>query len=188
MTGIESRLTRSREVLVRGWVAFNSLENRSPDAAKAMQEVWRRPARHNVRIERAALRYTVILDGHCRNLTMHGRHRTFLVPPLSDPAKRYDIEAAVRTIPDLVPFTQDECERIRGSQFYTDGYHTGPQDISNTEPELLARWHEWLWTPKDDPSQRASEPNPEAEALAAGYTRLAEAMLGAVVLWQASYS
>lgn len=173
-------------------IALTRLES-SGRAAGQMYEAWRRPVRHNRRIEREVLWHTVHLIKDCRDLLEWHRDDSFVTLPLPDPAKRYDIEAAIRTIPALIPFTQYECEAIRSSEQYrdrffsADGYENGVRGIGITQPELLARWHEWLWVSKE-PSQRAAEPNPEAQALYAGYTRLAEGMLGALAIWQSSIS
>ncbi len=184
-------LVVSREVLsLDEQIALIRLES-SGRAASQMHEAWGRPVRHNRRIEREILWHTVHLDKDCRDLLEWHKGDSFVTPPLPDPAKSYDIEAAIRTIPALIPFTQYECEAIRSSEQYRDMYFSADSyendipGIGITQPGLLARWHEWLWARKGEPPQRAV-PNPEAEALAAGYTRLAEAMLGAVAIWRAS--
>jgi hypothetical protein len=164
---------------------FDLIGSSLPEAVERMQEAWRRPVRHNRKIERAALTSTVRIERYCRHLLM-GDMGSFLTPPLPDPAKRYDIESAIRTIPSVIPFTRYECESIRDTKWDEAGFYAGVDDDPGiTRPELLTRWHEWLWTPKADSGQRTDEPNPEAQALAASYARLSEGMLGALAIWRA---
>src|ERR1700757_2867070 len=94
-----------------GAVTINlSLLNwQSGKAAKEMREVWRRPVRHNRRLQQLALADTVGIGTTCRILLRLHEPGPFITPPLPDPAKRYDIEAAIRTIPNLIPFTEQEC-------------------------------------------------------------------------------
>jgi hypothetical protein len=186
MTELESRIRTA--LGIDEWTVFDLLESNAAGAVEQMNNAWHRPVRHNRKIERLALTRTVNTEKYCRHIVATNAKESFVTPPLPDPAKRYDIEAAIRTIPDLIPFTWRECELIRGTKKDEAGYYGGiDDDPSNERPELLSRWHEWLWTPKS-PGERAAVPNPEAEVLAIGYACLAEGMLGATAIWRASVS
>lgn len=169
--------------------AYARLEAGPAFAAARMQAAWQRTVRHNRRIEREVLWFTVYIERDCRFLVNRPARGRFLARPLSDATKRYDLEAAIRTIPELIPFTENECQAVRNSQqprdlfFYADGYENEVEGIALHQPALVARWHQWLWAPKRNKCDHA-HPNPEAEVLAAGYRRVGEAMLGAAEEWR----
>ena len=100
-------------------------------------------------IERQALRYAVALEMRCETATsVSSREVPYPMLPLQrglgEPKARYDVEAACRMIPRLLPYTDLDLLDLRSVLGYSIDYH--PRIPSGERaPELFARWHNWLW-------------------------------------------
>ena len=107
-----------------------------------LDESRERPVRHNMGLERTALWHAVALEAHCEKAV--DRDLDFRVLPISpevgSPVVRYDVEAGILMIPRLLPFTNLDLPRLRAA---SEG--TYPEGMAEREPELVARWHRWLW-------------------------------------------
>ncbi|HTW43108.1 MAG TPA: hypothetical protein VMD79_12405 [Solirubrobacteraceae bacterium] len=145
------------------------------EALSSMQEVWRRPVRHNMRIEQDALTDTTHVLQDCRLLI--AQEGGAQVRMSHDPHQRYEVEAAIRTIPALVPFTAEECRNLRENETRVVEHDMYVIEYPRQYQYLVERWHKWLWSPKE-PGSRAQSPNPDAELLAYSYERLANALNG----------
>lgn len=151
-------------------------ELHAKSAARWMTEAWRRPVHQNRRIENTALWYAMSLEERCRPGVADEPWRD-LLQATNTPSTRYEIEAAVRCLPLMLPFTGDELDSLRTA--------SGAQDIEFAQGTLIShsslfsRWALWLWNVSTT-SQRWT-PNREAQAFAEGCERLA-ASIGAVLL------
>jgi hypothetical protein len=117
--------------------------------ASHLERARKRPVRHNLSIERTALWHTLRLDQDCMRI-LDPTDRIHLLRPQSDDAKvRYEIEAAIRTIPEVLPFTTHERETLRASKSYNS---LRREEVIAEQPALAAQWHKWLWTPQNIPS------------------------------------
>jgi hypothetical protein len=90
--------------------------------------------RHNVKLESWALAHTVSLEAQCTEATA-----IQLSPEHASAEVRYDVEAAVRVIPQLLPFTDVELARLRTAS------QEAPEVIVERESRLFNGWHSWLW-------------------------------------------
>jgi hypothetical protein len=148
-----------------------------------LEDAWQRPVRHNRKIERMALWNVLETGEHCMRIRDSERH--LIRPALGDVETRYDLEASIRTVPELLPFTESERYKLRTMpddprgrnvellRFHRAmGHEDGPYSIEHGPPELLDRWHQWLWV-KGDLSVRGESPNPDAQVLSEGCYRLA---------------
>jgi hypothetical protein len=166
-------------------VGYIRLQDYSSCAANNLCEAWQRPIRHNRRIEQRALSDLAGVVRICRTLSEGDRKRAFVTPRLPSADSRYDIEAAIRSIPDIVPFTPSECELIEDSRDPRADV-SGDLELRSLQlshPTLVERWHEWLWDYSAPPGQRGVSPNPDAEALAAGCARLSQVLYDALETW-----
>lgn len=150
-------------------------------AVHQLEQAWQHPAQHDHDNERAALWHTVdiaLVDiaAQHQSPTTHDTVDQWF----PDPQASYDGQAALHTIPHLLPF--DEIER---SALINHRLHHGdnwlPEDegsLSGTHasPALIQRWHEWLWTP-NEPADAHAAPSTQGLVLAAGCSRLADALL-----------
>lgn len=130
------------------------------DTRRSLQRSWKRPVRHNRKLERIALHYTVQLERSCsRLLRQHpdGPAASLAVPTAPVEAL-YGVEAAIRMVPPLMPFERSELDRLARPTFLF-GDEWG-QDVAEREPQLVNRWHEWLWEGRDtepvEPSHRSA--------------------------------
>jgi hypothetical protein len=150
--------------------------------ASHLGDAWKRPVRHNQQIERAALWYALDVGNDCERLLDPTDEGTYLRPSNGDATARYDAEAAIRMIPPVLPFTDQERRVLSTNQDRRNNFQFeyGIGDAALGQLALVERWHEWLWMPPDDPSDRRASPGTDAELLALACTRLANA-LSAVV-------
>jgi hypothetical protein len=146
--------------------------------AAHLRDVWKRPVRHNRHIERAALWYALDVGNACERLLDPGNEGQYLRPSNGDATARYDAEAAIRTIPSILPFIERERRVLsenkdRGNNFQ---FEHGIGDVTLGQLALVERWHDWLWTPPDSSSERRASPGSDAEILAVACTRLTNAL------------
>jgi len=114
-------------------------------ANQALQESWERPVRHNRNWERLALFHTVRLVDLCEQ----GQRQPWrLVSGALSAAEhsaeaRYEIEAAIGVLPRVTPYDFGERMRLGASAHRMADSWDG--SVGEREPELVERWHQWLW-------------------------------------------
>jgi hypothetical protein len=140
-------------------------------AATTLRESWKRPVRHNKKIERLALWHTVSLEHQCEQAQEPDSViRLPLQPNDCGPEARYEIESAVRMIPRVVPYLDLDLHRLRADTGETS--EDWGEDMAERNPSLVARWHRWLWA--NDPHQPYAEgEHGQASVLAVAASRLA---------------
>lgn len=143
-----------------------------------LSEAWKRPVRHNRRIERAALWYALDIADDCERLLDPADRGRYLRPTTGDAEARYDAEAAIRTIPNVLPFTSREREMLGANRDVRNNFQFehGIGDAALGQLALAERWHDWLWTPPESPLERRASPGSDAEVLAMACTRLTIAL------------
>jgi hypothetical protein len=114
-------------------------------AARNLQESWKRPVRHNKKLERLALWHTVNLELDCENALSLDASPPVLPLSASDgpPEVRYDVDAAIRLVPRLIPFTDFDRARLRALP--DRSFDDWGEAMAEREPGLIAGWHRWLW-------------------------------------------
>ncbi|MGE5281079.1 MAG: hypothetical protein ACM3N0_01925 [Chloroflexota bacterium] len=141
--------------------------------AANLQESWRRPVRHNKKIERLALWHTVMLGETCER-AIDPEHHSLVVtlsPTQAEPETRYEIQAAARMIPGLVPFSRLDQAKLRADTGkYFDKWG---EDMAVREPVLVANWHSWLWS-NDPIAPYPDNEHGRASLLAIAASRLAD--------------
>jgi hypothetical protein len=165
------------------WLSCRWLRTCSEMVVIGLNEAWQRSVRHNRMIERAALWSVLQVSGaSTADVSLQKR----ALAQFRDADARYQFEASLRTIPDLLPFTERE-RRSLGSHgeggdiwFSSGSTENGRTGVADYEPELTARWYSWLWV-EGDPTTRGEEPSLEAQVLAQGCAHLAQA-LGIILL------
>jgi hypothetical protein len=163
--------------------AYSHLYEASRETTRYLDAAWQRPIRPNLSLERLALVYALRLQAGCQMALEVSDVQLFLAPTLGNPAARYDLQAAVNTLPQLLPFASAE-----GSAFVSQAHASDPassieagMQALNASPALFEQWHLWLWVKQ---AGLRGVPSTPALTLAAGCTRLA-GTLEAVVDWQA---
>ncbi len=135
---------------------------------RTLGESWARPVRHNRKIERSALWYALLVVEKCTQADEP--HQLYL----DDRTKlatvaQYELRAAVRTIPRLVPYGVLNHRALQGVGF---DYEFQSEQIVRDQPELVEEWHQWLW----QPGEARAEPSRRALLLAEGCQRLGESL------------
>jgi hypothetical protein len=162
-------------------------------AAEKFTAVSKRPIRHNRTIERAALWHVLALDEDCAGIVevkpwSRGVNRwSELVRPKTGIAKsRYEAEAAIRTVPHLLPFSREESEILHrnlgdGHDLSNFLFEHGIGDMKLGQLALCERWHSWLWT---EGSERAQSRSIESEILEMACTQLSVALGDVIARYQ----
>lgn len=149
------------------------LQGTSARTANALRDAWKRPVRHNLLIERAALWHSLDLDADCSHI-MNPRGWPLLIRPMAgDFAARYEAEAAIRMIPSTLPFSADERQALRVEQ--RDQNYEFEYYVPSERQALFTRWHQWLWSPREALSEPAA-PSHDAEILNESSARLARSL------------
>lgn len=148
-----------------------SLDTFSKRAYTALNQAWRRPVRHNQKLERqvlwAALNITQRLDG-----VLHSNNPTrYLRSPHVDVDTGYEFESALRIIPELLPLTEDESRSLWINTDFKRNIMSGEYRVGAVgQLALVERWHDSLW---DSPPGRNAGPSREGEMLGIACLRLA---------------
>jgi hypothetical protein len=111
-----------------------------------IRAAWRRPVRPNLRLERAALWGAILLHSECKK-AMDPQNADLLLPTGHRADLQYQLQTAVRSAKDLVPFSDAECNEIAGyaDSAIRDDYQFASDTITARRPDEVARWHDWLW-------------------------------------------
>ncbi|HSZ12646.1 MAG TPA: hypothetical protein VK790_01255 [Solirubrobacteraceae bacterium] len=143
-------------------------------AAEFLDESWKRPKRHNRRIERAALWHTVALDEDCGK-ALDLRRSVLLLPGATDTRTRYELQAGIRTVTAIVPFTITERIALRGEELAT-GNTLFHDESAVQDATLFERWHEWLWMDGHGVPQTSTEALGASAVLGEACGRLTNAL------------
>jgi hypothetical protein len=144
----ESLLAWSRTGLSEDDYHFYSrLEFDAAGVVRSLFESRKRVHRHNARIERAALWYALALDEECA-YALDPTNGRILAPPSADMGTRYELQAGMRVVRAVIPFTQIE-RSLLGSPGMHSNFRFENRDAIQ-EQNLFNRWHEWLWTRDED--------------------------------------
>ncbi len=133
-----------------GQKVYDGLFHLRWDAAQAhgyLRQSWRRPVRHNLGIERWALWHVLDLNNDCHKAIMGWEDwysRYLMRPPIGELTARYEVQAGILTVHHVIPFDSAERERLDKPRSVGPGvWH---DVIGEQEPDLIERWHTWLWT------------------------------------------
>ena len=137
------------------WTAYN------------LKEAWQRPVRHNKQIEREALFHAVDLTALCIDALRN--HSSVLLPSATTPHRRHTLQAAVRTASSILPFSLAELSALQAEQ---EGNFLFETEEAISTPELVARWHEWVWKDCDGAATRNVETLGGSAVLAASGVQL----------------
>lgn len=140
-------------------------------AGKMLTQGWKRPKRHNKRIERAALWHSIGLGQLCTK-ALHPSYVSLLSPPLTDTETKYELEAGIRTVNAVLPFTSLERDALRREQRERNTRFDDENAIR--EVALFERWHEWLWIGERGEPQTSVEALGASAILAEGCGRLSD--------------
>jgi hypothetical protein len=153
MKGEEETQYPPDNVVVEGWIAV--LRDEADAVVGGLRASWRRGPESTPSEECIALLQAVALYRDCR--------RTIGVPDLppapvpnllttissrASVAARYDIETALRIIPDLAPYVvrsgmYGAVSRLPDPQ--SVGHYSWAEMLSEHEPGVVGEWQGWIW-------------------------------------------
>lgn len=160
---------------------YQQLEMCAGRAAEYLHEAWQRPVRHNRRIERAALFYTMIVDEQREVAFWPINPPDLLLPEGADTETHYELQAGLRTVEHQLPFRPEQRRALLAPDVIRE-YEFESGAIEKREPLAVATWHQWLWTTRREGRRTIAEPSAAASVLHEGCTRLAGSL--AVILQQ----
>lgn len=151
--------------------AYTRMSFFAAGAAEFLNESWKRPKRHNKRIERAALWHTILLDQDCGEALEPAREVLLLLPPPTDVETRYELQAGIRTVHATLPFSVTERYALQREELEIGNTHFDDNDAIR-ESALFERWHEWLWMDRHEVPQTSTEALGASAMLAEGCARI----------------
>jgi hypothetical protein len=139
-----------------------------------LSQAWARPVRHNKRIERGALWEALLLDAECRQALAPDPLQSLLSPPIGSLDARYELQAGIRVVTNIMPFTLDERRRLCPTG--VQDYQFKTEDVTNREPEVLERWHNWIWIDTEQETQNNVKALCASALLADASTRMSDSL------------
>jgi hypothetical protein len=155
------------------WV-YTRMAGYAAETAWHLRQAWARPVRHNRRIERGALWEALLLDAECRRALAPDPLQSLLSPPTGSLDARYELQAGIRVVPHILPFTLDERQRLRPTG--VRDFRFGTEDIVNREPEVVERWHNWVWMDTEREPQKDVKALGASALLAEAGTRISDSL------------
>lgn len=135
----------SKELALDDWKAYYRIKRHARDTKLNLELNWKQAGR-NPGVGRAALWFALVLDIECAEALEPG-HKLRLWPPGVSSEIRYGLQAGIRMVHATLPFTAAERaalqEPLHGFRESLPEYET--PELPTHEPELVARWHDWLW-------------------------------------------
>jgi hypothetical protein len=175
----EPRLSPNVEQYLSGF------EGQARDLSLSLVTTWQNRDSHDKEIERRALWHALRLSQACE-ATQHQDldYRWFISDAArgADPEVRYDIQAATRMIPKLLPFTYIDIARLL--KHPAEDFETWEADVLSREPALANQWHRWLWANSSKELHSESD-HGSASELALATSRLASGLETILGLWDA---
>jgi hypothetical protein len=159
---------------------LSSLQAQARDLNLNLAASWRNPASHDKAIERRAMWHALRLAKACdepwdRDRPVEDyRWLVYWAAGDADPEARYDLQAAMRMIPRLVPFTPPVITRLIDKHPAED-FETWEAYVQGQELPLADRWHRWLWD-IDTEGLPAERDHGRASELAVATSRLADGL------------
>jgi hypothetical protein len=139
----------SKELTLEDWQSYRRMYRDANTAHRYLETSRRYGVDERRTLERMALWQGVLVDQACAQALEPG-HFLLLWPPGVSTETRYGLQAAIRTVHAMMPFTQDErqslvepIETVLGQAPTTNRNEV---DVTVDDPELLERWHAWLRT------------------------------------------
>lgn len=146
-------------------------------AANRLHQAWQRPVRHNLRIERAALWYTLMADRNHEEIRADIEQRSMTTSRAGDITSNYELLAGILTVRYILPFSLPDLGRLLVPyKDAVDDFEFRTAMVCERAPEQVARWHDWLWTARQ---QQPASPSMPASVLAEGCERVAASIAGA---------
>lgn len=174
MSGHEASEPRRYDIgLEPRWV-YERMWMGASQTVRHLNEAFKRPVRHNDRIERAALWCSLMLDKECAR-ALRVSHREYLGPGGVGAVTRYELEGAIHVVHASLAFEDAEREMLRATNMLGD-YEFASDDLWHREPALLDRWHGWLWLDGTHGRNAITDDHGSASVLAEGCNRLARVL------------
>ncbi len=175
-----------KELAWDDWCAYRNMSREANAARGYMRVAWNERNNPDHYLQRMALWHTVMLTNHCAEALEPG-HVLRLWPPDVRTDTRYNLQASIRIVDATVPFTGQERQALTDGplQALLDAHRGGFNDnvlaayepaLADHEPELVERWHKWLWLDELGRPQTDRKVMGASAVLAYSHERLASAL------------
>lgn len=175
-----------KELAWDDWQAYGRMIRSAKAARYHMRGAWRQPSNHDHYAQRMALWNTVVVANDCAEALEPG-HPLRLWPPDVRADVRYELQASIRMIDATVPFTASERQALTdgplqaflnyyNGTFYDEALARHEHRLADHEPELVNRWHDWLWQDELDRPQTCVRAMGASAVLAHSYEQLASSL------------
>jgi hypothetical protein len=163
-----------------GYHLYSRLWTGAAGTYNGLNEAWKRPKRHNRRVERAALWYALELGENCAEVAATPEAWSLLrdLSPEADVEERYEVQAAVHAIRHNLPFTPQEREALNETRSVRSDFLFESDRIGAREPALVEEWHRWVWANERQRPRTRKEALGASAILAEGCSRLTQSLRG----------
>lgn len=142
------RWDHAKELSPEDWKNYREMRRGAKQAHRYLEASRRTDGDERRTLERVALWHAVIAERACAEALEPG-HFLQLWPPGVSVETRYGLQAAMRMVTGLLPFTTEERQRLAEplkELFLNPPWEVESGDLADHEPEQVERWHNWLWT------------------------------------------
>jgi len=132
---------------------FGSLNAFSGGTSDSLRKCWGGTAYNPDASERAALWYAYALGDSIQTALEWPEFLSLrTLWPEATVDERYVFQSAIHMIHHNLPFSATERE-ILASEHNQDDYAFHSRTISDHQPELIERWHDWIWSDEEGTPQ-----------------------------------
>ncbi len=141
------RWDHAKELAFEDWDSYFKMRYSAKRAHRYLEASWQTDSDQRRPLERMALWHGVLVGRACADALSPG-HVLQLWPPGVSVETRYGLQAAMRMVNATLPFTAEERHRLAEplQAFLGPAGDVESDELAAHEPELVERWHKWLWT------------------------------------------
>lgn len=141
------RWDHAKELSLEDWHSYHTMHRGAKQAHRYIEASRRADADQRRPLERVALWHGVIAERACAE-ALSPQHFFQLWPPGVSVETRYGLQGAMRMVRAMLPFTAEERRRLAEplQAFLDPPWEVESEELTAHEPELVERWHKWLWT------------------------------------------
>jgi hypothetical protein len=137
-----------KELAWDDFVAYRTMLQYAGATLRYLDVSWQQALDHDRGLERMALWHAVVLGDECAEALEPG-HELRMWPPAVSARIRYGLQAGIRMVHATLPFTDEERQALGEIPLRPMINRPRPiesDELAAHEPELVERWHQWLWS------------------------------------------
>jgi hypothetical protein len=127
-----------------------------------------------------ALKEALDLDWYCQRILADPE---LLTPEVGSPEAKYDFQAGIYIAHHILPFSLEERGRLCSPDEMPPEKWARFEESAGREPELVERWHQWIWTDAHGHPTKGSSALGASAILGVAAWRLTESLSSEILGW-----